>query len=298
MFDAPSENGLTLTESRASIEVHTQESPTTYALARSEIEAQLDAAHKYPRSITQSLRDAVGMATLSREVAESCMYALPRGGKSITGPSVRLAEIMAGAWGNLQFGSRVLDATDRDAVAQGYAWDTQKNNRVQIEARRPILDKYGKRFKDDMVGVTGAAAASVALRNAIFKVIPRAYVDTVYAAARACAVGDMQTLDARRSEIVGRLQKGGIALERILARVEKKGVDDIGLEELETLVGLLSSLRQKLITPDEAFPPVDQTATKAAALSEAVKASRKAEPQPEPVAIKADENGVIHEESK
>src|SRR5579872_4963852 len=92
------------------------------AIVRSEVEAQLDAAHKYPRSITTFLQDAITLATTSQEIAESCMYSLPRGGKFITGPSVRLAEICASAYGNLQFGARVIDAEEKEVVAQGAAW--------------------------------------------------------------------------------------------------------------------------------------------------------------------------------
>src|SRR6185295_11353543 len=41
------------------------------AIVKSEVEAQLDAAHKYPRSLTRFLREAVSLATISQDVAES-----------------------------------------------------------------------------------------------------------------------------------------------------------------------------------------------------------------------------------
>lgn len=302
MIEASSE--MTLAEVPNGIEVHTNNDPGAFAMARSEVETQLAAAHRYPRSIKRALDNAMTMATLSRNVAESCMYALPRGGKSITGPSVRLAEIMASAFGNLQIGSRVVEATDKEVIAEGFAWDLENNNRVRIEARRRITNKGGKRYDDDMIGVTGMAASSVALRNAIFRIIPRAYVDVVYEHAKRTAVGDAKTLVERRSEAVGRLQRGGIALDRILARVEKPSVEDIGLGELETLVGLISSLRAKEITPDEAFPEVDKTPEKAADLTSKIlgnkaRAPKAAPPEPEPLEIPApvvaDGDGVIKE---
>lgn len=280
------------------IEVHERHTAGAMVVA-GEVETQLAAAHRYPRSIKRGLDNAQTMATLSRDVAESCMYAVPRGGKSITGPSVRLAEIMASAWGNLQLGSRVIEVTDKEIVAEGFAWDLENNNRIRIETRRPITGKGGRRFADDMITVTGAAASSVALRNAIFRIIPRAYVDTVYQAAKQVAVGDAKTLDQRRGEIVGRLQRGGISLERILARVEKPAVADIGLGELETLVGLISSLRAKELSPEEAFPEVDKGEARASALTEAVKAKKKdAAPAPpsSPVVVAEvvhDEQGVV-----
>ncbi len=297
MFDAPEETSLV--EVRDSGMEVVQSAGAL--LVSSEVETQLAAAHRYPRSVKRALDTARTMAMLSRDVAESCMYALPRGGKSITGPSVRLAEVMASAWGNLQIGSRVVEVTDKEVVAEGFAWDLENNNRIRIEARRRITNKGGKRFDDDMIGVTGMAASSVALRNAIFRIIPRAYVDTVYQEAIRVAVGDAKTLDQRRGETVARLQRGGIAIERILARIEKPSVQDIGLGELEVLVGLISSMRSQEITPDEAFPEVDKGEARASALSAAVKGKRDELPPKAPSSapevhageVVADADGVV-----
>lgn len=224
------------------------------AIARSEVEAQLDAAHKYPRSVSRFMQEALSLATISQEVAESCIYSLPRDGKMITGPSVRLAEICASAYGNLHFGGRVLEEEDKEIVAQGGAWDLQKNVRVTVEARRRITKKNGQRFGDDMIVTTGNAAISIALRNAILRVIPRAYVDTIYANVRKVAVGDAKTLVVRRDEILKRLNTMGISNDRILTRLAKAGVADIGLEELETLIGLGTAIKNNELPIDEAFP--------------------------------------------
>lgn len=233
------------------------ETTAVAVLNRSEIETQVDCAHKYPRSIKHFLNDAMTLATLSRDVAESCIYALPRGGKTIAGPSVRLAEIVASAYGNLHVAARVLDAEEKEIVAQGVAWDLQKNLRVTIEARRRITNKYGKRYDDDMIGVTGAAAGSIALRNAIFRVVPRAYIDVIYAKVKEVAVGSAKTLADRRTEVVARLQKIGVPVERIFVRVGKQAIEDVGLEELEILIGLGTAIKNGDRKIDEAFPATD-----------------------------------------
>lgn len=268
-----------------------EDSASVAILARSEIASQLDAAHRYPRATKRFLDDAITIATLNKEIAQSCIYAVPRAGKTISGPSVRLAEICASAYGNLHVASRVVDVTDKEIVAQGAAWDLEKNLRVTVEARRSILDKNGRRFKDDMITVTGAAAGSIALRNAIFRVVPRAYVDAIYAEVRNVAVGSQKTLGENRSQWIAFFMKMGIAKDRILARVDKPSVEDVGLEELEVLVGLASNIRSKQMTPDDAFPAVDQTQSKSrdleAALGVAPKAppAKKSEPKPQPVTL-------------
>ncbi len=226
------------------------------AIVRSEVEAQLSAAHRYPRSVKRFMQEAQTLATLSQEVAESCIYSIPRAGKVIAGPSVRLAEIAASAYGNMQVGARVLDAEEREIVAQGVAWDMEKNLRVTIEARRGILDRNGRRFKDDMIVVTGAAAASIALRNAVFRVIPRAYIDEIYRRVQQVAVGTAKTLSSRREEVLQRLAKIGVPQERVFAKFDARGLEDIGLEQLEVMIGLGTAIKGGEMPIDEAFPPV------------------------------------------
>ena len=224
------------------------------AITKSEVEAQIDAAHKYPRSVTRFLNEAVTLATVTQEVAESCIYSLPRDGKLIAGPSVRLAEICASAYGNMHVGARVVDVEDANIVAQGIAWDIQKNYRASLEVKRRITGRSGRRFSEDMITMTGNAAASIALRNAIFRVIPRSYVIGIYERARLVAVGNAQTLDAKRSALLDRLQKIGVSQDRVLARLGRTGIQDIGLDDMEILIGLGTAIKNNDQTIDEAFP--------------------------------------------
>jgi hypothetical protein len=229
-------------------------------LNRSEIESQLDAAHKYPRTPSKFMRKAIAMATENREIAEMCIYALPRGGKTISGPSVRLAEIMASAYGNLHVGARVFDADDSQITAQGVAWDLEQNVKVSVEVKRRITKKNGTRFDDDMITVAGNAAASIALRNAIFRVIPRTYVNGVYDKARDVAVGDAKTLVDRRTDLLARLAKMGATQDRVLNALGKVNVEDITLEDMEKLIGMGTAIKNGDRTVDDCFPaPVAQT---------------------------------------
>jgi hypothetical protein len=224
------------------------------ALARNETEAQIDVARKYPRSVKRFMADAITLATLDQEIAESCIYTLPRGDKPISGPSIRLAEICASAYGNIHIGARVVGVEEKEIVAQGVTWDLEKNVRVTIETRRRITDKNGRRYKDDMVTVTGNAAASIALRNSVFRVIPKAFVNKIYAQARAVAVGSASTLAERRATVFERLQKMGAFKERILARISKPSIEDVTIDDIETLIGLGTAIKSGDATVDETFP--------------------------------------------
>ena len=67
----------------------------------------MQAARVWPRSVKAFAAAAEAMATLTQQTAAECSYVVPRDGKQIVGPSVRLAEICASAWGNIDFGSRI-----------------------------------------------------------------------------------------------------------------------------------------------------------------------------------------------
>lgn len=241
----------------AQLEGETQiavETTAVGAITKSEVEAQLTAAHKYPRSVGRFLREAATLATMSQDIAASCIYSVPRDGKQITGPSVRLAEIVASAYGNLHFGARIVEEGEKEITAQGVAWDLEKNVRVTVETKRRITGRNGRRFSDDMVITTGNAAASIALRNAIFRVIPRSYVLAVYDQARKVAVGDAKTLDTKRTAVLERFEKLGVPRERVLARIGRASVEDVGLEDLEMLIGMGTAIKDGDARIDEMFP--------------------------------------------
>lgn len=233
-------------------------------LNKSEIDQQITTAKQYPRSVKRFRDEAFELATLDEHVAEECMYAVPRDGKTIEGPSARFAEIIASAWGNCRFGSRVVAEDQEFVTAQGAFHDLEKNVAISYEVKRRIVNKHGKRFSVDMIGVTGNAACSIALRNAVLKGIPKALWSSIYQAARRTAVGNAQTMVAKRDTMIAYFAKMGVRPDRILAVLGIQGIEDIGLDELATLKGMATAIKEGDTTVDQAFAPtkpVVETAT-------------------------------------
>jgi hypothetical protein len=229
-------------------------------IVQAELDAQIRTSHLYPRSVTRFIREAESMACLDEETASSCFYALPRGDKTVLGPSVRLAEICASCWQNIYTAARVIADDGRTVTAQGMAHDLEKNNRSTIQVKRRVTDKNGRRFSDDMVIITCNAALSIALRNAIFRVIPQALVKQLEGKCRLVSTGDQKTLATRRADMVAYFAKMGVDEKRLLAAVKKRGVEDIGAEELFTLKALATGIKDKEISLEEAFPPAGPAA--------------------------------------
>jgi hypothetical protein len=204
------------------------ESSTLALLNRSEIDGQIATAKRYPRSLGQFRKDALAMVTLSVETAGACIYTLPpRDGKVIEGPSARFAEIIINAWGNCRAGARVVGEQDTQLTAQGAFHDLERNVGITYEVQRRIVDRDGRRYSVDMIGVTGNAASSIALRNAILKGVPKVIWDPIYRAARASVMGDFKTLGNRRAEAIKRFLPYGVTQAMIVEFLGVTGVQDI-----------------------------------------------------------------------
>ncbi len=231
------------------------------ALTRGEVDIQVATAKRYPRNLKAVLQSAESMATIDEETAASCFFVLPRKRKDengkmvpIEGPSVRLAEIIASSWGNMRCQARILDEGDTLVTAQGVAWDLERNVAIATEVVRRITDREGRRYSEDMVAQTSNAAASIAFRNAVFRTIPRAYVDRIYKAAKRVAVGDAKTIVQRRVAAMEWWAKAGITQDRVLAALQKPSIEEVGLEDLEKLMGWRTAVRENRATLDEIFP--------------------------------------------
>ena len=249
------------------------------------IDVQIATAHRYPRSVAKFLQESEDLVTANPKVAQMCTYAVPRGGKQITGPSVRLAEMLASTWGNLRVSSMVTGDDGRFVIAQAICLDLQSNVGISVEARRRITDRNGKRFDDDMIGVASNAAISIALRNGIFRIIPKAYVDTIHEAAKAVAAGKVEDLASTRAAWVAVYTGKGIAERDLFRALEVKGIEDIGTEQILTMQGWQTSIRDGAITLQEIFappaPPAPAVEAKGGTKSERLAAKIAAQEPPE-----------------
>lgn len=226
---------------------------------RANIDIQVSTAKQYPRSISRCANNAVAIATMDKDTAQSCGYALPRGGKPITGPSVHLAKIIAQQYGNLRAEAKVVEITDKQVVSRGTAWDLENNYAVSFEVRRSIVGRNGNRFTDDMITVTGNAANSIAYRNAIFGIVPKSITDKAYKAAQHLITGDLsdeEKLIKRRDGAIKHFTDTyGITEEEVIKLCGKHTVNQIQADEIALLLGFAQSLKDGDTTVEELMAP-------------------------------------------
>ena len=233
------------------------------AVERANVDSQVATAKRYPRDIRRSIDNSVVMATMNQETAQSCSYALPRGGKPITGPSVHLAKIIVSNWGNMRTEAKVVQITDKQVISRGTCWDLETNVASAFEVRRSIIGKNGQRFSDDMITVTGNAANSIAYRNAVFAVIPKAITDRVYYAAQKFITGDLSDSDKLlkvRTGILNNFKNNyGITEEEVVKMCGKQTVNQIGADEISVLMGTIQALKDGDTTVDELMKPIRES---------------------------------------
>lgn len=269
---------------------------------KTEIEAQIARAHQYPRSPTRVQNNIHSLVMLDEETAAECVYALPRGGKPIKGASVRFAEIVASQYGNCHVGSRVVavDKFEKVVIAEGVFIDYETGLRITEQTQRRIVGRDGKLFNDDMIVVTGNAARSIAMRNAILKGVPKALWRKAYAAAEMVIAGDVKTLTVRRGDAIKAFAAFGITPEQIFAALEVDGMDDIGLEEIGTLTAMFRAIKAGEQSVEDFFPAkADPAKAKEAAkgtaakLSDIAKEGKAKESLPDKASGSADKGGEL-----
>lgn len=226
------------------------------AINDSLIDTQVATAKQFPRELKTVVDNSIFMATMDSETAQSCKYAVPRGGKFITGPSVHLAKLIVSEWGNMRIETRVTGTTDTHVISEAVCFDLEKNVAVKVEVRRKITDKIGRKFNDDLITVTGNAANSIALRNAVFSVIPKAVTDKIYKACEAKVLqGDTNVTLSDRLD-------NAIKFFADTHKVTKKQIFDLFSvtkksqmtdEHLSALLAISQAIKDGDTTPQQAF---------------------------------------------
>lgn len=246
------------------------------AINRAEVDIQIATAKQYPRDINAVLNKIATYATMDRDTAEDCFYVLRRKDASgqdsiIEGLSVRMAEIIAGAWGNLRVQTRIIGNDGRMITAQAICHDLETNFAVSKEVKRSIVTKKGYTFSQDMQVVTGNAAASIAFRNAVLTVIPKAVTKRIINQVKQVALGQSIDLETSRQRILDYFGKLGVSKEQLFAYLGIKKIDELDQQAVFELRATANAIKEGTTTIEETFVRPALEAKKAAKGKQAVK---------------------------
>lgn len=231
-------------------------------LIKMELDTQISTARTYPRAVETFTSRVTKLATLDQETAKLCFYTRPIGkdnGKDVfaSGPSIRLAEIAVGCWGNIQSGTRIVSVDDKRVIVEGAAWDLENNTRVTKQISRSVWSKKFGTYSEDMITKTINAAQSIALRNAIFTIVPLAYVKQACDQAMIKAAGSVEELPRNVAACLEGFRRHGVEPSKILSYLEIGSANEITMDNLTNLIGIGNALRDKELTVDQVFNSQD-----------------------------------------
>lgn len=105
---------------------------TSPAIARevARVFVQTQAALAKPRDYNRTIT-VVSTECKRKALAEQAIYRYARGGNDIVGPSIRLAEALARAYGNISFGYEVISQTKISSTIRAYALDLETNMQAE-----------------------------------------------------------------------------------------------------------------------------------------------------------------------
>ena len=176
---------------------------TQSARESQEVQAMMVIAKRFPRDPIDAM-DRILKSCTRKTLAQSAVYSYPRGGQSVEGPSIRLAETLAQEWGNIQYGIRELSQSNGESTVEAFAWDIQTNTRQVKVFQVPHVrySKKGKQILTDPRDIYEVVANNGArrLRACILGVIPG---DVIEAAMEQCSI----TLKANADVSIDGLKK-------------------------------------------------------------------------------------------
>lgn len=228
------------------IEVSTPEIAREVATVRTRFEVAI----KFPRKIG-TVHDEIMESCKIKSLAQVAEYCLPISGRSITGPSVRIAEVILQSYGNAEMATVLVHSEKEFGVYESYFIDFQKNIkktvRYKIEYTR--YSKAGGHKKlEDHSDIKRAVNRISALheRDCLFKCVPRYIVDDALEQCRKTLSENGGTLAERIKKMVtafSSLQAGKVTREDLEERLGGL-VEEMSLENVLEYGRIFNSLSE------------------------------------------------------
>lgn len=228
-----------------------------------EVQVAMIAAKRFPRDVFGAYNRIMSDCK-RRTLAEKAMYEYPRGGQTVSGPSIHLAKSIARSWGNIDSGFKVLDQSPKESTVMAYCWDLETNYReTKVFTVQHVREtKKGTFPLTDSRDIYELIANQAARRerSCILSVIPQDIVDAAVGQCNAtlCGDGKMTKEDAIR-DIINRFQdKYGVSREKLESYIGRNA-DAFTVQSVNKLRGIYTALQDGAASIEQYFDmsPVD-----------------------------------------
>lgn len=169
-----------------------------------EVQAMVFMSKQFPRdqvAASQRIKEACSRKGL----AEIATYSYPRAGKKVTGPSIRLGEVLAQCWGNMASGVIELEQRAGESTCMAYAWDLESNFRDEkiftVKHERKANKRIDKLTDPRDIYEMVANLGSRRKRACILSIIPKDVIDDAVAQCESTLKGNT------KEPIIDRIKK-------------------------------------------------------------------------------------------
>jgi len=237
------------------------------AKAQAEAFAQIMAAKQWPRDEAKAAQRLLN-ACMRPKLAEQAVYVYARGGQDIQGPSIRLAEAAARAWGNLKYGFKVTASDKLHSEVLCYAYDMESN--IPVERSFTVSHvrhtKQGDKLLTDPRDIYEKVAneAMRRVRACILECLPGDVIESAVEQCDATTKAVADVTEAGVKKLVDAFAQIGVTKSQIEARIQRH-ITAIAPAQVLFLRKVFVSIRDGMTRPDEWFDQniVETTATDA-----------------------------------
>lgn len=223
--------------------------------ASQEVQAAVFMAKQFPRD-EDAAYNRIMRATMRRRLAEGAFYEYAKGGTNIFGPSIRLAEVIAQHWGNLETGVKEIERRDGESTAEAYAWDLETNTRVtkQFTVKHQRETKNGSYALTDSREIYELIANQGARRQraCILAVIPSYVVEDAIECCQHTLQADGTPLKDKIEDAVNKFAAIGVTVP-MLEEYAQRAVSAFTEQTLNRLWGVYSSIHDGMSGPWDHF---------------------------------------------
>jgi hypothetical protein len=193
-----------------------------------------------------------------KKLAENAIYAFPRAGATVSGPSIRLAEEIARCWGNLDYGIIELSQGAGFSEMMAYAIDLETNTRrsTTFVVKHERGTRAGMQVLTDPRDVyeINANMGARRLRAMLLSIIPSDVVDDAVAQCLATQKGPEDVpLEDRIKKLVSAFKDIGVSAARIEARIGRP-VGTMTQDEVVEFRNIMRSIKSDVAKTEDFFP--------------------------------------------
>ena len=224
----------------------------------SEIKGKMFLARQFPRDPEWSLQNVLKECERP-ELASAAQYEFPRGETVVKGPSIRLVEVLARHWGNIDSGEPEVDTQDGMTTIKCFAWDLETNvsDEKTFSVKHERSTKKGSYKLTDERDIYEMVANKGARRKraCLLAVMPGWYVDAALAACDktlAATLTDGQSMEDVINSVVSAFAEFSITPEQISAKVSKP-IDKLSKNDVVKLRHLYSAIKDGFVKANDAF---------------------------------------------